>query len=343
MSTLYKRKKSPYWVYSSYVRGKRVRMSTGMRAKHLASRLQLRWDMMLLEGDLSFLRSNNIMTGNLHTFMDEYLKVRSRVSYNTGNFVSVVLRKFKTFLSKVGITSISEINIKVLDGYIDFLKCAPKTKHNHIKELKIMLKRAVVEKLLDSNPAEHVTLPRIIKADRHRMMEPIDLQIIFEGAGSWKLYYEFLYRTGLRAGDVSMLTYGNIDFKRSAIVSLVRKSRRIHELPLADVLINQLEQDGVDKPIFPVLYATSERKLNDNLAKPRHFMQALLCAKGRPKATLHSFRTTFNNTLRDLGLNIEDRQVLLAHSSSETTKIYTHPNLELARKWVDQLPVFNAN
>ena len=67
-------------------------------------------------------------------------------------------------------------------------------------------------------------------------------------------------------------------------------------------------------------------------------MQTVLNAYGRPVGTLHSFRVTFNNTLRDLGLSIQDRQVLLAHSSSETTKIYTHPNIELARKYVNRIP-----
>jgi len=65
---------------------------------------------------------------------------------------------------------------------------------------------------------------------------------------------------------------------------------------------------------------------------------ALLQAEDRPKATLHSFRTTFNNRLRDLGLQIEDRQILLAQSASETTKIYTHPNFELAKQYVNKIP-----
>ena len=43
------------------------------------------------------------------------------------------------------------------------------------------------------------------------------------------------------------------------------------------------------------------------------------------------------------GLSIDDRQILLAHSSSETTKIYTHPNLEIAKKWVDKMPVFGMD
>ena len=104
-----------------------------------------------------------------------------------------------------------------------------------------------------------------------------------------------------------------------------------------------LKKGEKDTPLFPMLYSASDRTLSDNLAKPRKYMQALLQAEDRPKATLHSFRTTFNNTLRDLGLSIDDRRILLAHSSSETTKIYTHPNLEMAKKWVDKMPVFGMD
>ena len=122
---------------------------------------------------------------------------------------------------------------------------------------------------------------------------------------------------------------------------MVRKSRRIHEFPLAKALLIQLDPIKAAGPLFPSLYAEADRKLNDKLKKPRLYMQELLKAKARPKATLHSFRTTFNNTLRDLGLEMDDRRVLLAHSSSETTKIYTHPNLELAQTWVDKLPEYS--
>ena len=99
-----------------------------------------------------------------------------------------------------------------------------------------------------------------------------------------------------------------------------------------------LKKGEKDTPLFPMLYSTSDRTLSDNLAKPRKYMQALLQAEDRPKATLHSFRTTFNNRLRDLGLQIEDRQILLAQSASETTKIYTHPNFELAKQYVNKIP-----
>ena len=56
---------------------------------------------------------------------------------------------------------------------------------------------------------------------RHRVLEPVDLKIIFDGAGSWYMYYAFLYHTGLRANDVASLKYGNIDLKK--------KSRKVDE------------------------------------------------------------------------------------------------------------------
>ena len=37
-------------------------------------------------------------------------------------------------------------------------------------------------------------------------------------------------------------------------------------------------------------------------------------------------------------MKIEDRQKLLAHAT--TTKIYTHPNFDLAMQYVNQLPKY---
>ena len=108
--------------------------------------------------------------------------------------------------------------------------------------------------------------------------------------------------------------------------------------PLADKLRAHIPADMSSRqPLFPKLYATNEKRLNQNLSKPRKHMQQLLAAAYRPKATLHSFRHTFNTKLRDLGMSIEDRRVLLSHATSSVTKIYTHPNLEVAKEFINRL------
>lgn len=172
------------------------------------------------------------------------------------------------------------------------------------------------------------------------MLLPIDLQIIFETAGKWFEFYQFLLHTGFRAGDVATLKYGDIDRQKKAIISLINKPNRFHELPIADHLINELRFGNKDEPIFPNLYSTNKKQVNNKLAVPRKHLQSMLRINGRPKATLPSFRKTFNNILRDLGLDIGDRQKLLAHSSSETTKIYTIPNFDRAKEFVDKIPVY---
>ena len=341
MSTLYKQTGYPCWYWSVYYKGKRLRKSTRLSQKSLAQKIQQKWDWMLASDDLSFYGSTSVLGPDIHGFMDEHIKVRRRISINTYNTARTVVNSLSDYLKSINVKTVSDITIKVLDGYIDHLSCSAKTKKNHMIEIRQMLKRAVIEGLLPNNPAEHVTLPRIIKAEIHRPLDQYDLEVIFNHAGAWRLYFEFLYRTGLRAGDVAMLTYGNIDKKRKVIVSLIRKSRRVHEVPLSNILLNQIDNQNEDNPLFPSLYTQSERKLNDNLAKPRKFLQGILKANNRKKATLHSFRTTFNNTLRDLGLSIEDRQVLLTHSSSQTTKIYTHPNLPLAFDYINQIPEYS--
>jgi len=204
-----------------------------------------------------------------------------------------------------------------------------------------MFKQAIIDGLLTKNPTKHVTLPKMKKFNKHRELHQEDLEIIFKYAGKWKLYYLFLLYTGLRASDVAMLRYSDIDNEKSIITTLVRKSDRIHQIPLSDTLIKELSYWGEnDEPIFPNLYADTYRKRNDLQANPRKYLQKILKNNNREKATLHSFRVTFNCILRNNGLKIEDRQKLLAHSSSETTKIYTHPNLELARKHVNKIPCY---
>ena len=52
------------------------------------------------------------------------------------------------------------------------------------------------------------------------------------------------------------------------------------------------------------------------------------------------FRHTSSSTLRDLALSMEDRKVLLAHTSVATTRIYSHPNFDLAADYVNRLPEY---
>ena len=359
MSTLYKRKGTPYYWWSSFYKGKRVAQSTKMSNKKLARKIRELWDYNLIVGDLEFLGLSNIPTKFLTEYISEYLKfIESRKTNGSVEIATGVLNKFKEYMTNRKILRLDDLTVKVLNEYIDNLtkmvkdgkdgfkevSVAPKTKRNHLQEISLMLDQAVIEEIIQSNPSKKVTLPIMKKTKENRVLTLIDLKTIFSKSGSWTLYYAFLYHTGLRAGDVAVLKHGNIDFKKKAIVSFIKKSRRIHEFPLPTVLLELIPKGkNSSEPLFPELYNERRKKVKDNLAKPRKYMQALLTANGLEWATLHSFRHTFNTSLRDLGLSIEDRQILLAHASSEVNKIYTHPNFDLASQYVNRIPSFQYN
>lgn len=342
MSKIYKRSNSPYYWWTARHNGTRYRRSTKQKQRAYAQKVQSEWDLNLILGKLEFLGIIDDNKVKIDEYFFNYLQfIRTRKTNKTYMVAKGVLKRLKQFLKERNILFLNDILVSTLDDYIDYLNCNPKTKKNHLGVIKRMFDQAIKEEIVDKNPALNTTLPKMIKREtpRHRLFDSIDLQIIFENAGSWKLYYMFLYYTGLRAGDVAMLTYGNINRKKKAIVSLVRKSRRVHEFPIAEVLLNELPNGKCDdEPIFPTLCSGDEQRLNFRMKKPRKYMQEILKANKRPHATLHSFRHTFNNSLRDLGLSIEDRRILMAHSSSQTTQIYTHPNFDLAHKYVNMLP-----
>ena len=121
-----------------------------------------------------------------------------------------------------------------------------------------------------------------------------DLSITFENAGKWELYFAVLLYTGLRAGDAAMLTYGNIDFSQNVIITLVRKSRRVHEFPLSDHLVSLIPKSKDDnEPLFPTLYVTKtnsvgeivadERILHYRIGIPRKRFQMILKEADRPR------------------------------------------------------------
>lgn len=344
MSSLYKRPKSPYYMWSTVYKGRKIARSTKMTSKTYAKKVQTEWDLNLILGNTEFLGFDLMAKTGVTGFIYHYLNfIESRKSEGTVAITKGVMKRFLGYIKQCGIRQLDEITVVTIDGFLDSMDIAPKSKKNYLGIVRLLFNQAIKEGLLKVNPTLDATVPKIIVKNPHRLLEQIDLEIIFQSAGQWYNYYQFLLHTGLRAGDVSILKFGNIDRKKKAIVSLVRKSRRVHEFPLADCLLDLLPKSAdKDTPLFPKMYAEDEKRLNWKLKAPRKHLQSMLRLNGREKADLHSFRVTFNNTLRDLGLTMDDRQVLLAHATSETTKIYTHPNFALAQQFVNKIPVYKG-
>ncbi len=340
MSSIHKRKDSPYWQWKTYYKGRKLVKSTRQTQKSLAKKVQNKWDTMLIDDDLSFLGPKYSKNYKTDEFLLKYLKfIEINRTRNTFVITQGVLNRFNDYLKENKVYEIKEISVEDVELYLSCLDLSNKTKKNHLNIISLMLKKAMIWGNIEKNVTDFVDKPKIEEVIKFRNLEAEDLQIIFRDNGDWQLYFDFLYYTGLRAGDVARLKYSSIDFEKRQITTRIKKSRKIYRFPLADSLIEKLDsKEDPNEPIFPSLYSEHEVRLNHNISKPRKYMVALLNVYGQKKATLHSFRVTFNNIIRDMGYGIEDRQKLLAHATSNVTKIYTHPNEKLAKEIVNKIP-----
>jgi len=179
---------------------------------------------------------------------------------------------------------------------------------------------------MSSNQTEEAALPVEIRGALHRHLEAADIEVIFRDAGPWWLFYALLLCTGIRCDKLAVLNYHNVDRARGVLV-IPEGRRRVRQIPLVPDLLEQIPGDmPLDAPLFPTLYVDIEERslfeeeLNNNLAEPLNYMQALLGAAGRPIASLYSFTLSHNKLLEGHDLFDPDQLAILAHIARVTLR-----------------------
>lgn len=349
MSCLYRRKGNPKYVqWTAYYQGEKLRKSTGQMDMEEAKRVQAQWDEQLRYDDTSFLGFKLSAPTSIEEYINDHVSLlKGVISTNNYHNTKSELYRLRVFLHSMKITNIREITPRIMKYYllekINSGK-SPKTIKNHFGFISILFDSAVDDDIIHKNPVKKIKKPKIKENKPHRELEQIDLDIIINNESEYQLYYQFLLYTGLRAGDAALLKYGQIGYygEIPIINVYIKKSDTFTTLPLSNVLLKKLDLNKqTDEPIFPNLYDENPIRLNWKYTKARIYLQELLKKKNRPKATLHSFRVTFNNVLRNLGLSIEDRQVLMAHSASKVTKDYTRTNVPLSAEMINKIPDYS--
>ena len=81
-----------------------------------------------------------------------------------------------------------------------------------------------------------------------------------------------------------------------------------------------------DVPLFSSLFVDLQERslfeegLNDNLAEPLEYLQAILSAAGQPVASLHSFTLSHHNPIKNQDLLARDQLVKLARLANTMLK-----------------------
>ena len=225
---------------------------------------------------------------------------------------------------------------------------APTTVRRKLSALRTFCRFLRREEVLSSDPLGYVRgprkakrLPRVLSvADAERFLaRPLDDlragTVDEHAAYRDAAFFESLYSTGCRIGEMVAVKWGEIDFARGTLVVTGKGSKdrlvilgrpALEALSrLRDVVRGMdpaLADDGAD-----VFLSPSRRRVSSRLMQRR--MKVYLAGAGLPTdLTPHKLRHSFATHLLDAGADLRSVQEMLGHASLSTTQIYTHVSVE---------------
>ena len=244
------------------------------------------------------------------------------------------------------LSAFSETNVK---GFVWDLKMkqklAPTSICEHLAALKSFGKYLVRSKVLETNPAEAVPMPKRPKRlvnvlgqkdlaeEKFPELSP-DAKLPQVRA---RILLELIYGSGLRISECQNLTWDRIDVN-AKLVRVLGNGNKERIVPLTESFIDrianfkQMEAEAGHLPTATGYVFLSEDGKPFGIHTLRNDIHDLLREIGwEGKASPHVLRHSFATHLLENGAEIMSVKEMLGHSNISTTQVYTHVNAERLR------------
>jgi site-specific recombinase XerD len=254
---------------------------------------------------------------------DEFLR-KLEIEHYSYNTIKTYVSMFEKFINYYKEKELLEIDENDIRNYLQHL-VGKNYSASYNKQVICSIK-FYFEKVLDmpnryyniGSPKKEHRLPRVISKE--------DVQLLINNTNNLKhrCIASVLYSSGIRRSELINLRIEDIDSKRMMIFVRRAKGRKDRFTLLSDQLLNDLRK--YIKEFNPKLY------LFEGIAGGKYSGTSVLnviknagIKSGiRKKVTPHMLRHCFATHLLEAGVDLRHIQILLGHSSSRTTEIYTH-------------------
>lgn len=274
--------------------------------------------------------------------MDPYqmfLVVEKGLSEKTITAYSADLLEFGHFLEKQKATIVSGIDAGIILSYLIHLRArglSARSRARHLVSLRGFFKFLTNEKIIESNPAQQVDLP---KTGMHLpdVLTVADIEALIAAPDRNKpeglrdaAMLELLYGAGLRVSELILLTMTSVN-QDAGFVRVFGKGSKERVVPVGRMALSAIRTYVEDaRPVL--LKNRSSVHLfvtRRGSAMTRQSFWHLIgrygrLAKLKKKITPHSLRHSFATHLLEGGADLRAVQMMLGHADISTTQIYTH-------------------
>ncbi len=268
-----------------------------------------------------------------------YLLVDKGLSRLTIASYASDLRGFSLYLRGTATRSPAHLTRAELALYLaelDKRNFSPRTRARKISCLKSFFSFLTEQRLVETNPADHINLPHVTKSvpeylhqgEVERLLFSVDVSTL-EGMRDHAML-ELCYATGLRVSELVNLRMSNIDLEMGC-VTVVGKGLKERIVPMgvpaSKALRKYLEEVRPRLLGMRSSYAVFVTRRGGAMTRQAFWKiikKTALAAGIHKHLSPHTLRHSFATHLVQNDADLRSVQIMLGHSDIATTEIYTH-------------------
>ena len=319
MSRIYKRTGSPYWWYTAGDYPNRIRKSTGTKDKKVAIRIQAKWDQEIV------LRNSGVEvpTVDLQIPFRQYIDIIDQTKgKSNASSIKGALNMFMKINPHITNKHLTSFFLQEYYTVRKNMGRSPKTILEDHKIINNWCKWMIIMGYLVKNPEKGLIRPKRVKVRPSKAYTREEIKYAFKEA--WldhdKVFWNILYKTGLRAVDGCTLTNDNLNGK---FIEVSQPKTSDYDEP--SIVVVPIHKDLQTMDIFNIMKPQSIGNSRERLKK--------ILGHGN----LHTLRHTFATHLEEFGATRWETQCLLGHKANDVTSQYVHINVSRLTPIINQL------